>query len=79
MNQSQRKVLFWAGAVVVVMLLFPPFVAHYRTGTVENCGYEFLLTPPNSSCTVDIAVLLVQWIAVAIVGAILWFALRDKQ
>lgn len=79
MNQRQRKVLYWAVAVIVVMLLFPPFVEHYRGGIVRNCGYEFLFTPPNSSCTVDTGMLFVQWVATAIVGALLWFALRDKD
>jgi hypothetical protein len=76
MNSRQRRVLRIAAAVIVAMLLFPPF--HYvgRAGTF-NEGYGFLLASPHGA-TVDIGMLLVQWVAVVLVSGILWFLMRDK-
>ena len=78
MNQRQQKVMYWAVAVMVVMLIFPPLTEHGWHGRVFNCGYGFLLSLPNS-CTVYLGLLLVQLFMAAIVGWIFWFRYRDKQ
>ena len=78
MNKRQRWVLFASSAVVVLMLLFPPF--HYPIlGRAINAGYGFLFDPPGDRPTVNTGMLLVQWVAVILAGGILWVALRDKD
>jgi hypothetical protein len=79
MNKKQRWVLFVGAAVILLMLLFPPF--HWPRGPggpVENMGYAFLFDVPEGRPTVNVGTLLVQWVGVILVGGILWFALRDK-
>jgi hypothetical protein len=79
MNKKQRWVLFVCAAVIVLMLLFPPFHRHSElSGTVKNMGYAFLFDVPEDRPTVNVGTLLVQWVGVILVGGILWFALRDK-
>jgi hypothetical protein len=78
MNKKQRSVLFASAAVIMLMLLFPPF--HYSIpGRAINVGYGCLFDPPGDRPTVNAGMLLVQWVAVILVGGILWFALRDKS
>jgi hypothetical protein len=62
------------------MLLFPPF--HYvATVQVVNLGYSFILTPPDYGlgrvASVNIVMLLTQWVGVGLVGAIAFRLLRD--
>lgn len=80
MNRHQRRILFAAAAIIVAMLIYPPFREHGRGGVIENCGYGFLLSQPQycSHATVDTSLLLVQFIAVVLVAGILCLALRDK-
>jgi hypothetical protein len=80
MNKKQRWVLFVGAAVILLMLLFPPF--HWPRGLggpVENMGYAFLFDVPQSRPTVNTGMLLVQWIGVMLICGILWYALRDKE
>jgi hypothetical protein len=84
MNEHQRWILFAAAAVVVAMLLFPPFRSQGINGLVMSAGYGFLFDPPrhpwsnNYYASIDLGTLLVQWVAVFLVAGILWFAFRDK-
>lgn len=80
MNRRQRRILFVAAAIIVAMLLFPPFQEHLRGGIIGNCGYGFLLSPPQSCdyATVDTSMLQAQFVGVVLVAGLLWFALRDK-
>ena len=82
MIKRQRQILFATAAVIVAMLLIPPF--QYQNGPHEliNLGYGFLFSPPiyaNDAGTVDKGMLLVQWVAVALVGGILCFAFRGRN
>lgn len=75
MGNQQRLVLFATAAVLVLMLLFPPFHEVRSTGTF-NWGYHFILS--SSSGTVNVGTLAIQCLIVVLVGAICWFALRDR-
>jgi ribosomal protein L40E len=78
MNKKQRWVLFVGAAVILLMLLFPPF--HFRTSDfVQNRGYGCLFDPSEENSTVNTGLLLVQWIGVLLICVILWFALRDRK
>jgi hypothetical protein len=78
MNKKQQLVLFVSAAVIVGMLLYPPF--HFQAAeAIVNVGYSFLLKPPMGKTTVNVTMLLVQWIGVIFVGALLWFAFQDRK
>ncbi len=83
MNKHQALILFIAAAIIVVMLLFPPFQYQEPREAVLNLGYGFIFSPPTNRYghlgTVDKGMLLVQWVAVALVGGILCFAFRDRK
>lgn len=84
MNKKQRCVLFVCAAVIVLMLLYPPFLSHGRNGMVANMGYAFLFHAPYGDfgdlpSVVNVGMLLAQWVGVILVGGILWFAFRDKR
>lgn len=79
MNHAQKNILTGALVATVGALLFPPFQFVW-TATI-SLGYGFLLSPPTHNSlpgTVDVALLLAEWIAVAIVCGILWALKRDK-
>ena len=65
MNRRQRQVLFGCACAVVAMLIYPPL--QFR-GYGEGYGWIFA---PASGRAINVPQLLVQWLAVGIVGAIL--------
>ncbi len=81
MNGSQKRVLLVAACVVVLMLLFPPF--HFTTayGVEFNLGYSFLLSPPLNGNyqpgSVNIGMLLTQWVGVCAVTALAAYLLKE--
>lgn len=80
LNETQRKVLIIIGAIVLVMLIYPPYRTYGFGGNsnaVVNSGYAFLFELPDRA-TVDVGTLLVQWVGVLIVGAIAFFFLKEK-
>lgn len=80
-NRKQRVVLYLSAAMIVLMLLIPPF--HFQTsGSVFNLGYSFLFNPPRmgqAQGTVNSGLLFVQWIAVLFVTGLLCVALKDRE
>lgn len=83
MNKYQQKILVVSAAIIIFMLLFPPFQFHAGNGALLNMGYGFLFDPPElrerAVATVNTGMLLTQWLAVVLVGAILWFVVREKD
>jgi hypothetical protein len=83
-NVKQRRILIAVAAVVVVMMLYPPFNITISPGYLEAGGstyasyYYFLGSPPGNG-RVDVALLLAQWIAVGIVAAIAFLLSADKK
>lgn len=79
MNKAPRTVLLVTAAVVLLMLLFPPF--HFRFGKATfNAGYEYLFDPPTRSsatATVDVAMLMAEWIGAVLIGGLLWWYFKD--
>lgn len=66
---QKNFVLICVGAVIAVMLLFPPFQIMGPQGIVLKTGYSFLFNLPFSA-SVDVGQLIVQWLGVALVGGI---------
>lgn len=80
MNEIQRKLLIAIGAVVLCMLLYPPYRV-YGSGSdsssIYYAGYAWIFDLPFRA-TVDIATLVIQWLGVSIVGGIAFFILKTK-
>ena len=77
MNDRQKSVLIVAAIVVLGMLLYPPFHIIWTEGRVIGSGYRWIFNPPEYA-TVDTGLLLTQWIAVLIVGAIAYLFFKDS-
>ena len=73
MNQTQRRVIFGGVAMIIFMLLFPPFHVDGKSR-----GFSLLFLPPSPVAGVDIYLLLVEWLAVILVCSALVLAFRDK-
>ena len=76
MNHWQRRILWITAAVLLLMLLFPPF--HGPKGNL-NFGYSFITNPPDKLATVNVGTLFIQCLIITGVGAICWFACKDKR
>ena len=78
MNKKQQCLLYVCAAVIVLMLLSPPF-------RVPGGGQDYDIIFDAGArgrwdgATVDVGMLLVQWLGVILVGATLWFAFRDRK
>ncbi len=82
MNTTQRRILKGALAGVVVTVLFPPFLFGWPAGGYAGMGYGFILSWPVKSdhmATVHVGLMLVEWLAIAIVSCILWALTRDPK
>ena len=81
MNHWRRKILLGALAGVVVTMLFPPFQVHPGGNKVYSGGFDFIFSHSGyeSAGTVDISLLLTEWLAIAIVCCILWVLTRDPK
>ena len=84
MNENQRKVLIITAALLIVMLLFPPFERPLGPFSV-NMGYSFLLEPPtyddfqnNLKANVNLRQLGLQFLIVTVAGGLLSFAFKSK-
>jgi Trk-type K+ transport system membrane component len=77
-NMDTSKVILVCGAVMVfAMLLYPPFTGH-TTKTTYNAGYAFLFSPPPFQASVNIGMLLTQWVGVVTVTFILYFITKKN-
>jgi hypothetical protein len=76
-NKKQKTILFICATVLFMMLLWPPFhLPHFRG---RNMGYSFLFDPPrlgNAVATVNATTLSIQFIAVTLIGGILFVAFK---
>jgi hypothetical protein len=76
-NEEQEKFLKIAVAIIVAMIVFPPFQQCGGTMCLSK-GYGFLFSPPRHHFSVDIGTLVLQIIAVAAVAGLVIFTSRDK-
>lgn len=86
MTELQRKILISCAIAVALMIFFPPFHLLYPNGMEVNLGYGFIFNPPkwgNDSDApeggVNILLLLTQWFAVILIGAIAYLLAKDKS
>lgn len=72
MNKNQKIVALSVAAILLAMLLFPPF-QHAGSGTL----FGFIFIPPHIGLEVNVAQLFIQVLVVSIIGAIMWFVVKD--
>lgn len=63
------------------MLAYPPFQVVVRNGVVFNMGYDWLIDPPKRgyiAATVNVSMLLIQWIGVLVVGGLAFFLAKNS-
>ncbi len=77
MNLEQGRILRVCIGTIILMLVFPPFVAYLPNGAQSNEGYSFIFLPPivgySLKSSVDLMRLLMQWFAVGVIGAITYY------
>ncbi len=89
-NTTQKKILIVAGTLMVITLLFPPYEIVLPQITL-NLNWGFLFKPPYEYitipnvdidqtiyATVNIRMLLVEWLVLLVVIAIAWFVTKEK-
>lgn len=79
MNKNQRTVAVVVASIMLTMLLFPPFEAIRQYGKF-SLGYSFILMPPEflGDGTVNIGLLLMEWVMVIVGGVMGWVFFKDK-
>jgi len=83
MNTNQKYVLALATIIMVLMLLYPPFQnVTGQYGTINN-GYHFITYLPTGKgvmpATVNIGLLIMQWIVLGAVAFVAYLLLKDKS
>ena len=81
MNDLQKRAILGVAAIVFAMLLYPPFRIHgygSNSATILETGYAWIFSLPDRA-TVDVLMLLIQWIGVLIVGSLAIVLLKGKS
>jgi len=85
MEKSQLIVLWVGIAIVVLMGIFPPWVA-IAEASHFYLGYSFILSPPEEMkrgemhiAVIELTRLLTQWIMVAVIVGGLIITFKDKK
>lgn len=83
MNKNQRIVLFAAAAIILAMLIYPPWAVSrdFRAGR-HSVGYRWITTPPryeDAFVRVEVELLVVQWAGVLLLAGLAFFALKDDK
>ena len=78
MNQIQRYIMVAVITILVAMIAYPPFHSVFANGAVSNKGYHWIFRPPDMA-TVNVSMLLIQWIGVLVVGGIAFFLTKGTS
>ena len=80
MNKNQKIALTCIVIAIFFMLMFPPFHIILRPGLVKNLGYHFILwEPPQGYGTVNINLLMAQWLGVLLIGGLVWVLMKESN
>lgn len=74
MNKMQRTLLVVIAAIVLGMLVYPPYREVF--GSRSNNGYCWIFSLDNA--TINVMTLAVQWLGVLIAGGVGFLALKSK-
>ncbi|MFI5218954.1 MAG: hypothetical protein ACHQNT_05640 [Bacteroidia bacterium] len=81
MNKSQKIVLIITAIILVIMLLFPPFIIEINNSKF-NLGYNFIFSPPSFGGVmdgfVDSGTLLLQLLVVIFTGISFYFIFKKN-
>ena len=78
MNKRQRTLLLIISAILLLMLVFPPYHIERGEGAIRNTGYHFIGNPPVRS-KITATTLLFQYLFAMSIGGILFFVFKDKK
>jgi len=67
-------ILIVSAALIAMMLIYPPFQIMGR-----GMGYSWIFSPPHDAAIINAGQLLVQWVAVALIGGIMFLLLKDSK
>ena len=73
LNPKRRQLLLWCAVIVLAMLVFPPM--KFRE---VGRGYSWIFAMEDG-LTINAGQLVVQWLAVGIIGGICYVLLDDRQ
>jgi len=79
MNTTQERILIAVILLVAGMLLYPPFQRVASNGATYNMGYGWIFDPPGRDATVNVAILLMQWVGVLVVGGLGFFLAKGAD
>lgn len=79
MHTNQKRILIAVIALVAGMLLYPPFQRVASSGAISNMGYGWIFEPPGGNATVNVSILLIQWIGVLVVGGLGFFLAKESS
>ncbi len=71
-TEHQRWILIGVACTMFAMLLYPPFQMVLQQGTF-GVGYGWIFSPPKPAATVNISLLVTQWIGTLLIGAVGYF------
>jgi hypothetical protein len=77
-----QKILIFAGLLVLLTLLFPPFISVHPAGGYKNAGYGFIFSPPEfhwGAAVVHTGMLLTEWLAIVLLSGIWWMIERTAH
>jgi hypothetical protein len=78
MNDNQKLLCLGIIAIIVAMAVYPPFQVHWG-GITRSVGYDWIFSPPHGAATIDVAMLIAQWVIVLGIGAIAYILLRNRS
>ncbi|MDA8124828.1 MAG: hypothetical protein M0009_06555 [Deltaproteobacteria bacterium] len=78
-NQNQKRILVAVITIFTAMLAYPPFQA-VHDGTIFNMGYGWITDLfKRGYKTINVSVLLIQWIGTIIVGGIAFVLAKEES
>jgi hypothetical protein len=72
MNRHQKRILVVGGILIALALLHPPFQIMGR-----GMGYSWLFSPPHEMAVINAGQLIVQWIAIVLIGGVAYLLVKD--
>jgi len=74
---TKKHILIGFAAAIFVMMLFPPFAAHFQGGVIRNEGYHFIFS--TNFATINVGALAIQFVAVTLIASALWLYSDPKN
>ena len=79
MNSKQKKLGFIVVGILFLMSIYPPMYSFARMDSIVIFNKYDWIFNATGTYNLDFVTLLTQWFMVLIVGAILFFLLKDRK